>query len=238
MPGVIMYIDGSQVQHKRHANESTKFVNGWSIIIHSEGQSQEVMGASEIRQSDIGSHEFFAFVECMKVAKEKGYEPKDISIYTDDEVMAYIDFNLHKDNYRRGFLMQVDKWKYLCKRYYTEETLDEVLEFVRQVRVNKVKGHAQCVDNLRCDYLAKYAAKSKLHGKAYNAKFLTMDEQLKKGFIFYDNSQTAQVWHPPFVKNVSDLLGVDEEIVAQQAALSEDVFGLSDTSEHHTPTFN
>ena len=195
MSKVVAYIDGSHVKYI--ADGQPKFVNGWSMILHHNSQSEELYGARVIRKQDSGLHEFFAFVECVLELKRRGYKPEDVSIYTDDQIVTYIPFDLHPDNYSRGFLMNLPKWKKACHHYFDEHTFEEALQFIQKCRINKVKGHALCVDNHRCDYLAKYAAWRKAKGNAFRNKFVSREKQLKDGFKHNVDGEFV-MWYPPF----------------------------------------
>lgn len=173
-------------------------------------------------------------MEGIKYAQRKGYSFQDISIYTDDEVVSHIGHSLHKDNFSRRFIMHLDRWKYLCKRYYDDQTYEDVLKCVMETRIHKVKGHDRCVYNIRADYLAKHAAQVKLFGAAHREPLMTLEQQLEEGIVEYGKGGKISRWYPPFVKTVSDVLGMEpgevpvdmKSLVAQQVELNESL-GLS-----------
>lgn len=152
---MIIYFDGGYYSKTNpYTNKST---NTYGILFHiGESDPIEKFGFYPAPINMIGYHEEIAFVEAFCLIRELNKDYKNITFYTDNEIIANGNFILHDNNYKKtkkeNFLNRIDLvLKFLNK----SELKTEIIDCLLNSRFQKIKAHKNTVDNLRVDYLAK-----------------------------------------------------------------------------------
>ena len=143
----VVYIDGSN-----HAGVSAAV----GVRIFTNGEVHEMSHKYESPKHSL-PHETLAFIEAVKHLVDRNIPPHEVSFYTDDQFIAYYNHNPGLKVWQNA----VGMIKSLCRKFYTAELAQVVLEYLHNSRVNKIKGHAYLVDNHRVDYLAHCALRDK-----------------------------------------------------------------------------
>jgi ribonuclease HI len=199
MHKMVIYMDGgSQVQPG-----TKKFILSYGIVAHHNDNTAELHGALTDAPSALsGSHEHLAFVEALRHAHQHSVDPSYLAFVTDDASVCDV------NSFARNFHF-VDQEHNTVKRLV--QLLDHVgvrlelhqymLECLFHAKFTKVKGHARCVYNLRCDALAVHARN---WTKGDLSPLLPFEEWLHDGHIYYDKevdkngNSVAKRWFAPF----------------------------------------
>jgi ribonuclease HI len=185
---MILYIDGSSTKVKN----THKRLIAYGLVALDGDEHIEEFGSVEVPGEFFGQcHEYMALVEAAKFVHKNNIKPETVSIYSDDEPSCYAGGLFHRHNYKatdaKEFLETL--WGF-CRKVYDEEIFRITVDLVVESRFTKVKGHARTVNNLRADYLAKYA-RTKEDFKEY-------DDWLNDGFMKYGSDDRTYKWYPPF----------------------------------------
>lgn len=187
-----VHIDGSIIK----GTSPKSFNIGWGIVInHGE---MERYGAMTVGKENVGSYEIISFIEAVIYAVSRGVQPKDFTVYTDDERIAYAGFYFWKDNYCLGRGEEIrQKLANVLKTCYSLELLPTLENFLVYSRIHKLKGHIGLVYQERANYLAKASAyvgidesKNVIHG---------YDDWLSEGFVRYRAGDVVERVYPKFV---------------------------------------
>lgn len=192
MSKMVLHVDGSVCRAIDGARRSSV---GWAVVAHFSGTYLEHHGALERELN--GYHELIALVEGVLLAHARGFEPCNVSIYTDDNVLGYAPWYLHPGNFKQSVAEALSaKLRFLTRLVYSDDVHELVLRYLRDAHLNWVKGHNFCVDQERADYLARHAAWSIL-GRP-QAPLLDVGRWLQAGIGYYEDSETPRTWHAPF----------------------------------------
>lgn len=187
MASLILYIDGSDNESGRKKHRDI----GWALVALHEGQMVERAGAYCLPGKMAGCHELVAFFEAMRYAKQAGFAPEEVAVYTDDAIIGYAGAWFHPENYAVSRAENtITRLKSVSDALFTEEDLELSLSYLKKARFHKLKSHRFCVYNNRVDYLARALAR--------NAPIMSYCEWLKSGITYYTAPNVSQVWHPPF----------------------------------------
>lgn len=196
MAKVVAYIDGSCVKKGPRS-----YSLGWACVLNVHDSLIEVSGARMGNKLTCGLHEIASFIEAVLYLHSHGYSFSDVALYTDDQIIGYYGHGLHPENYAG------DKAEHLTSKLATTveflncpaHVVDLCLDFLRQARVHKVKGHSRQVYQERADYLARSAANNLAEKSASVLSFM---DWLTVGVPYYNGStsNSPQWWHPPFCK--------------------------------------
>ena len=191
---VTIFIDGSSTRIK-HNN----YVISWGMIVSHDGNKSEHYGSNVSNNKMVaGNHELLAFIEGYLWLKSHNFKNHEISFYSDDESVSYGGYWLTDSSHYSRSESLVRRLKLVRDNFYPYVNFEELLDCLKESRFSKVKGHAKCVNNLRVDYLAKFARDMYLGtGKILKS----FDEWLNDGFLTYDRSGISK-WYPHFIKTV------------------------------------
>lgn len=196
MAKVVVYIDGSCVK-----KAARTYCLGWASVINAHDTLIEFAGARMANKSSAGLHEIVAFVEAVLYLHSHGYNFSDVALYTDDQTIGYSGFWLHPENYVGHKADNVRMYLTAAVELLNcpDQVVETCLEFLRQARVHKVKGHSRQVYQERADYLARSAANNLAEKPTSVLSFL---DWLKNGVPYYSGgtSNSPQWWHAPFCK--------------------------------------
>jgi ribonuclease HI len=193
MHKMVVYMDGgSQAQPG-----TRKYLLSYGVVAHHNDTTVELHGAlTDVPSALSGSHEHLAFVETLRHAKALSLDPVEVAFVTDDASVC--DVNTFARNFGR-----VDVEHNTVKRLTNllvymnqkEDLYQYMLDCLFHSKFTKVKGHARCVYNLRCDDLAVHARN---WAKGDLSPLLTFEEWLHDGHGYYDRDQQFQRWYAPF----------------------------------------
>lgn len=203
---ITMYVDGGQIRaldlfktNSKPADRKDLIVS-WGIIAHYNDTSVELSGVKRVPQSVNAYHEVFAFIEAVIYAYSHGFDASQIICYTDDELTGYSNYHIHVGNYSPRRQSLIDRTKFICDQFYTEDVFDMVMKCYHDSHMVKVKGHDKTIYNLRCDYLANYARRSL---KPVHVTMKSFESWIDEGFITYLDCNTVTKWFAPFANNES-----------------------------------
>ena len=200
---IALYVDGSAGYAS--GGNVAHFELGWGIVAHYDGVTAELSGNRSVPQFLFGAHERVAFVEGVLFALSHGYTFEEMVFFTDDDVIPYAGMYLHEQNGMGINRSKVEeRFRTLCRKLYSDEVCERVLECMRRSRFHKVRGHRYIVDHNRADYLAKKAMKRGLKGNS--EEVLDYQTWLSQGFLFWINTQEARTWFPPFVEHAENAM--------------------------------
>lgn len=203
MHKMVVYMDGgSQVQPG-----TKKYLLSYGVVAHFNDTTVELHGAlTDVIQSLSGSHEHLAFVEALRHAKAHGLAPQEIAFVTDDASVC--DVNTFARNFNRIDLEHntLKRLKKILEYVMpTDELHQYLLDCLMHSKFTKVKGHARCVYNLRCDALAVHARN---WAKGDLSPLLPFEEWLHDGHLYYvaevddagnkTGNNVAKLWYAPF----------------------------------------
>ena len=143
MDKVIIYTDG--------ACSGNPGPGGWGCVLLYGKYRREASGAEKMTTNN--RMEVTAAIEALRHLKR----PCTVELYTDS---AYL-YNAFEKNWLKSW--QKNNWKTAAKKDVENRDLwESLLELynIHQVRFYKVKGHADNLENNRCDELARNAIKS------------------------------------------------------------------------------
>lgn len=143
MDKVIIYTDG--------ACSGNPGPGGWGCVLLYGKYRREASGAEKMTTNN--RMEVTAAIEALRLLKR----PCTVELYTDS---AYL-YNAFEKNWLKSW--QKNNWKTAAKKDVENRDLwESLLElyYIHQVRFYKVKGHADNLENNRCDELARNAIKS------------------------------------------------------------------------------
>ncbi len=143
MDKVIIYTDG--------ACSGNPGPGGWGCVLLYGKYRREASGAEKMTTNN--RMEVTAAIEALRLLKR----PCTVELYTDS---AYL-YNAFEKNWLKSW--QKNNWKTAAKKDVENRDLwESLLELynIHQVRFYKVKGHADNLENNRCDELARNAIKS------------------------------------------------------------------------------
>lgn len=188
MAALVLYIDGSDIPLDKKKGRRAL---GWGLIALHDGLHIERAGCYHANAELTGFHELVAFVEGMQYAKQAGFQPDDIAIYTDDETVAYAHLAMHPENYRATAAIRLrHRIGKLSNALYGGKVAEQVVRYLTGARIHKLKGHRTCVYNNRVDYLA--------NGLAQRKPIDDYDAWLAGGILRYRSPTETETWHPPF----------------------------------------
>lgn len=195
MASMLLHVDGSSVRSRAGVRRN---VLGWGLVAHFGGHQVEVQGAVEVGQGFGGFHEMVAMVEGVLFAHARGYQPEDVAIYTDDDVLGYANWSLHPDNYQGGRALALEeRLRRLTTALYSEATHQLVMTYLREARIHKLRGHSFLVDQERADYLARQCAWRTLDGTQESP--MSFAQWLACGLEYYARgADTPSTWYAPF----------------------------------------
>lgn len=194
-----IYVDGSSLKVSRRESRL-----GWGVVVVDEGTVTEHCGSVIVKQQFTAYHEVIAIIEAIKIAVALKIEPSSGSFITDDEVFGYAPFALHPENHAVRKRDAIEEKVHLAtKKVCCRPALERVvLEYLRDSRIEKVKGHSGIIYNERADYLAKFGS------RATGGPPAPFEHWFVHGIIRYASDGRAYVWKPPFadlVKRPVDL---------------------------------
>ena len=143
MDKVIIYTDG--------ACSGNPGPGGWGCVLLYGKYRREASGSEKMTTNN--RMEVTAAIEALRLLKR----PCTVELYTDS---AYL-YNAFEKNWLKSW--QKNNWKTAAKKDVENRDLwESLLELynIHQVRFYKVKGHADNLENNRCDELARNAIKS------------------------------------------------------------------------------
>lgn len=193
---MIIFYDGSNTMLKGGEKNKRRIV-AWGLhAIHGDEMIERHGSHYASLEMAGGDHEFVALFESVKLAVERGVAPADVAFYTDDEVAAYGSYQLGGPphmafNYTETL---VNKVKCVGKRHFTANQVDDVLQYLLHGRFYKVKGHKNIINNVRVDYLARFARNLAV-GKSVS--FMEYDRWLGQKFTFWKKGVQIE-YVPPF----------------------------------------
>ena len=203
MHKMVVYMDGGS-----QAVPGTKrFILSYGVVAHYDDATAELHGAlTEVPSSLSGSHEHLAFVETLRHAKALCLAPVDIAFVTDDASVCDVNNfarNFHRLDLEHNTIKRLVK---LLEYMGLHEELHQyMLDCLFHSKFTKVKGHARCVYNLRCDELAVHARN---WAKGDLSPLLPFEEWLHDGHLYYvreldengnpTGNNVAKLWYAPF----------------------------------------
>lgn len=202
MHKMVVYMDGGS----QAIFATKKFILSYGIVAHYNDTTAELYGALEVPGSLSGSHEHLAFVEALRHAKALGLAPEEIAFVTDDASVCDVNTfarNFHRIDLEHNTLKRLKKLlEYVMP---TDELHQYMLDCLFHSKFTKVKGHARCVYNLRCDELAVHARN---WFKGDLSPLLPFEEWLHDGHLYYvaevdeqgnkTGNNVAKLWYAPF----------------------------------------
>ena len=196
-----VYFDGSYTLKDSEQRILKNAVFGWGFVISGYDEHVEVHGARVVKPGICsGAHEVIAFIEAVLYLSSHGIRVQDVNFITDDELTAYGSKATVANGYACTSMheaLQSCLQSLVRNKLYTEEVLEVVRPYLFDGRFHKIKGHAGCVLNQRCDYLAKVASRAELGGKSETQGFL---EWARNGFNRWCNIENKVIsTYPPFV---------------------------------------
>lgn len=188
---MIIYTDGSQL-----AGVKPWAKTGFACALLSTDSFETVVGTHNGCIN--GSHEYIAFAEACRAAWEKKVDAKDLTIFTDDELLGHAGFYLHDGNYKGSIAGQIkSRMGAVCNRHYDHWVYDLTLWYAAEARLHKVKSHKEWTPLYHhwVDYRARAAAQAKEH--------LEFDDWVAAGIFFpngvnEDGTLQGKQWHAPF----------------------------------------
>lgn len=197
---MVLHIDGSHVKGK--GSNGPAHVLGWGIVALFNDQHVEVQSATFINARLNGYHEMIAFVEAAIFANARGYAPHEVTVYTDDETVGYAGSVLHPGNYQITKAEQLHlRLRELTDALYCDKTFSLVMDYLRESRLHKIRGHNCLVYQERADYLARTGAWNLVKQEKEQESSLSFMEWLNQGIAYYTkSSEPPKVWVAPFVK--------------------------------------
>lgn len=178
---MIIYCDGAC------SRKDDAILIGYGVIVHANDETHELCGKYQLSRKFSGMHEVIAFTEAMLFVESHQVDISTVSVYTDDEFISYAHHMLCKANYCARHQNMLQKISCLDE-IYGHSIHQRVINWLNVVRVNWVKGHRQCIDNMRADYLAR--------NQVNQRSDMCFANWIKNGFSSYP---VDDVWFPPFV---------------------------------------
>lgn len=182
MATCIIHVDGSSYSQSK---EKTNTGLGWAIVAEHNNQTHEACGALAVKKNQglNGAHEDIALLRALEYMRTHGFEPKNTSIYCDDELLGHAPTYLAKENYL-GFKADkvAERVKKAAKCIGQTHLVEQILQELAQVKMHKVKGHQGHVYQERVDYLAKWSAHLVL---GESQEKLAFEKWLQKGLVIY-----------------------------------------------------
>lgn len=172
-------------------------VASYGIVIDADETQLELMGAVKGNYQLNGLHELLAFGEAVLWLSSHQVKPEEVAFYGDDQTSIYgaLSYNSGWSN-DAHYRCLVDGMAKLVKLgHMPTDIMEKVHVYIAGSRFHKVKGHKLCVNNNRCDYLAKTAGRRLLQVKH---KFLDFERWLALGFSCWSHEENKSVpFHPP-----------------------------------------
>lgn len=189
-----VYYDGSYTMKDAQGNAFPRNARyfAWGIVIDDKGEITELSGSRETVGTTLGagSHETVAFIESALYLLSHGVSVDDVNFTTDDEITAYPSRRAPLDA-QMATLVKMG--------FYTQAVVDSVLPYL-EARFHKVRGHKNCVYNLRCDYLAKCASRAAHKGKP--TPVLSFVKWAEAGFTRYKPGNIVETMYLPFLSTL------------------------------------
>lgn len=206
---VILHVDGSSKQSKRLAVTKLGKMDrprtiGWGLVALHDNGHHERSGAYRIQRTDsiFGMHEAVAIAEGIEYAYVQGFEPEDVAMYCDDDLLGYSPTYLHSPNqlWRKSDAI-VDCMQKVLQYLEpdNEVRLYRTLNYLRCMRMVKLKGHKMEVYQERADYLAGWESEQALYPESSSLSKKPFEQWLYDGFVVYDQQRQAQVKKAAFV---------------------------------------
>lgn len=197
---LVMHIDGSRREVPRGTFTShPTWMNalGWGIVALTKDTTIELSGAVPAPTKANGCHETLALVEAVRFIKQMQVPWQDVTIFTDDELVAYAAQALHPDNFRQSEAERVlFRLEQACQ-VAGEDLMADALVCLTTSRFIKMKGHRLSVYHNRADYLASQAT---MAATGIPAPIQSYDDWLGKGFQYYTSKGEPKRWMAPFSK--------------------------------------
>lgn len=199
MANTIVYMDGGSARH----HQSKECLLSWGMVALTGDQSIERYGChARVEPKHSGYHEKVAFVESVRFLRESGHKPFELTFYTDDSAVC----DVNRSYVLADKLPQsntISRLKDVCATFYRGEKdlMYHCLNYLKNSRFVKVKGHDKTVYNLRCDALAVHARNWAIGNLS---PLLSFEEWLHDGFTFYapDRERPGEnklnYWYAPF----------------------------------------
>lgn len=190
------YYDGSWRPKDVNASHAEQLFS-WGIVFD-DGEITELHGSrSSHGDLVVGCHEVIAFIETALYCSSHGITPENVSFTTDDEVTAYGSKATVSNGYSctsMNVALESILDRLVRVKMYDAGTISSVRPYLERSVFHKVKGHKMTLLNLRCDYLAGWAAK--VH-QNLQKKFHGFEEWAARGFNVYHRGEQVK-WFPPF----------------------------------------
>lgn len=214
---LIVYVDGSQVIGPQRRAQA----QGWGLVALHDDQHHERRGhflGGKVSPLH-GRHEHLAFVQAVLYARDQGFDPRQVSIYCDDDVFGYAAWSTHPGNFqgqKAEIVMQ--RLRGVAQHAFDASIIEPVLQTFFHSHIVKLRGHRQEVYQERVDYLAKFSARQALGLEEPDAAPMDMQTWLEQGLEIYPrmpveeavetgveaDGQVAEVepviWRAPFVR--------------------------------------
>ena len=193
-----VYFDGSYTAKvnggiRLHCND---YLLSYGVVIDGgQYENHELSGCIVSGMGSNGLHEVFAFGEAILWLSSHGVEPSEVAFIADDQTVIY-----GAQSYNAGWasashqaqLFEIFD-KLISRKILPANIVALAMPYIIGSRFIKVKGHDVCVNNNRCDYLAK-AASRKHHEPSY--KTVSYATWLKSACTHWFHKLQANVHQP------------------------------------------
>jgi ribonuclease HI len=150
---MIIFTDGSSFV----SNKSKTALISWAILVEHDDFHTEQSGCLKVDAEDRHLHEVLAFVHAASYAHMHKFAPHAVSFFTDDYMCSRASYinNVGGSSLHPRMEHLLDR----LSKYVAADVIENAKQYLMGSRVSKIKGHANCVNNLRVDYLATMARK-------------------------------------------------------------------------------
>lgn len=189
-----VYFDGAYFNFLKEGQrlKQGEQVASYGIVIDADETQLELMGAVRSDYRMNGLHELLAFGEAVLWLSSHHVKPEDVAFYGDDQTSIYgaLSYNAgwSSDAYYRSLAAGMERLVKLG--HMPSDIMEKVHVYIAGSRFHKVKGHELCVNNNRCDYLAKTAGRRLLQVKH---KFLDFERWIAFGFSTWSHAEGKHV---------------------------------------------
>lgn len=159
---MIIYCDGStnELTQQQHIDKFGSDVASlsWGIKIEHGHHPIEIMGQRFLPKRYRGAHEHFAFVEAVVYAMSHNGNTLNTTIYTDYQNITDMAWPVMMKN-PHALPKNIKRHFDDIRDFYSKDVMYMVEQFLIFGQIKWVKGHSNCLNNLRVDYLARSAFK-------------------------------------------------------------------------------
>lgn len=183
---MVLHIDGSRrVAPKGTFADKPRWMRlDGGLVALTNNHMVELSGAVPVPANASGMHEMLALVEAVRFIQAAKTRFEDVTIFTDDEVVAYAAQALHPDNFSQLAAERVRTSLALVCKLVGDTALEKAaLTCLMTSRFVKLKAHRFLVYHNRADYLSSQASLG-LIGKP--VKLLAYDDWLAQGFLYHE----------------------------------------------------